>query len=104
VNRSPARGLFGLARSRECLRRALDVSLILVAIDPEGGGVVAVPERLRRGFYARNAAQLGRKRVAGAVYVQARPDAVADEPSLLEHRYHQRCTVLGAYAFFGSAQ
>ncbi len=93
-----------LSGGSECVHRSFEVALVLVSVDSERRGQVAVPESLRGGFDARNPTEVGCERVTRPVHVEAGANAVADEAACSSIRYHQQCTVLGAHRFFGSAQ
>src|SRR5581483_4123650 len=75
---------FGLEPSRVAVHRALEIRLILVAVDAQRGAEIRVPECLGGGLDAGHSAQLLREGVAGLVHVEARGPARADEPSVLE--------------------
>jgi len=74
-----------LSGGSECVHRSFEVALVLVSVDSERRGQVAVPESLRGGFDARNPTEVGCERVTRPVHVEAGANAVADEAGLFEH-------------------
>jgi hypothetical protein len=72
-----------------------------VAVDPERRREVAVTERLRSCLHAGDAAQLGREVCLARCMFRPERTPCPTRPACSSIRYHQRCTVLEAQAFFG---